>query len=167
MSKTLLLLSSFVFVNYTTDIELVCCQLPAVFPTLVQSVAEGVVPEALLDQALSRTLPYRFELGTLNPPGEVLLKKRPRSLFHPTVAPHRHHQGTGCTSVPPPLGDTGPWCCCVRRVCACVRGSVLGVRCAGVHVWLRVCGFKAVCFIGLPRPIRALHLSQACAPTTP
>jgi hypothetical protein len=81
---------------------------------LVQSVAEGVVPEALLDQALSRTLPYRFELGTLDPPGEVLLKKRPWSLFHPTVAPHRHHQGTGCTSVPPPL-----WAIQGRGVVAC------------------------------------------------
>jgi beta-glucosidase len=51
------------------DIELTCCKLPSVFPTLVDSVQAGVVPEAALDLSLSRTLPYRFELGTLDPPG--------------------------------------------------------------------------------------------------
>lgn len=51
------------------DIELTCCQLPSVFPTLAASVANGVVPEAALDVSLGRTLPYRFDLGTLDPPG--------------------------------------------------------------------------------------------------
>ena len=52
-----------------TDIELTCCDLPAVYPTLAASVAAGSVPEAALDAALWRTLPVRFELGTLDPPG--------------------------------------------------------------------------------------------------
>lgn len=51
------------------DLELVCCQLPAVYGSLVDSVARGAVPEGALDAALGRTLPYRFELGTLDPPG--------------------------------------------------------------------------------------------------
>lgn len=51
------------------DLELTCCELPAVFPTLEASVQAGVVPEAAIDTALRRTLPLRFELGTLDPPG--------------------------------------------------------------------------------------------------
>jgi xylan 1,4-beta-xylosidase len=51
------------------DLELTCCDLPAVYPTLEASVLEGRVPEAAIDAALNRTLPIRFELGTLDPPG--------------------------------------------------------------------------------------------------
>jgi beta-glucosidase len=51
------------------DLELTCCDLPTVFPTLVESVLSGQVSEAAVDTALHRTLPIRFELGTLDPPG--------------------------------------------------------------------------------------------------
>lgn len=51
------------------DLELTCCDLPTVFPTLVESVLSGQVSEAAIDTALHRTLPIRFELGTLDPPG--------------------------------------------------------------------------------------------------
>lgn len=52
------------------DLELTCCGLPVVFPTLVETIASGRADvEAAVDQALHRTLPYRFELGTLDPPG--------------------------------------------------------------------------------------------------
>ena len=50
------------------DLEISCCGLPFTFPTLPDSVRAGVIPEALLDRALGRTLPYRFKTGTLDPP---------------------------------------------------------------------------------------------------
>lgn len=51
------------------DLELVCCALPPVYGTLQDSIANGIISETLLDISLNRTLPYRFELGKLDPPG--------------------------------------------------------------------------------------------------
>ena len=51
------------------DVELTCCGAPRVFPSLVESAAEGNVREAVLDAALSRVIRNRIELGTLDPPG--------------------------------------------------------------------------------------------------
>lgn len=48
------------------DIELTCCGAPAVFDTLVTSVAAGLLPEATLDLALTRSLRARFQLGVLD-----------------------------------------------------------------------------------------------------
>ena len=51
------------------DVELTCCGAQAVFPTLVDSVAQQRVAEATLDAALARALKNRFELGELDPAG--------------------------------------------------------------------------------------------------
>lgn len=50
------------------DIELICCGFPTTYNTLPDSVAAGIIPEALLDQSLARTLPYRFQDATLDGP---------------------------------------------------------------------------------------------------
>lgn len=51
------------------DLEVSCCGLPFTFPTLPASVRAGALPEAALDRALGRTLPWRVRTGALNPPG--------------------------------------------------------------------------------------------------
>ena len=48
------------------DLEVSCCGLPFTFETLPASVRSGVLPEALLDGALRRTLAYRFRGATLD-----------------------------------------------------------------------------------------------------
>jgi hypothetical protein len=39
-----------------------------VYPTLVASVASGAVSSSVIDRSLRRTLPFRFELGAMDPP---------------------------------------------------------------------------------------------------
>ena len=48
------------------DLEISCCGLNYTFPTLPASVRAGLVPEAALDAALTRTLQYRFKGATLD-----------------------------------------------------------------------------------------------------
>jgi beta-glucosidase len=50
------------------DLELTCCGAPEVFPSLSGSVRSGKLAEAVVDRSLKRTLPYRFEIGQLDPP---------------------------------------------------------------------------------------------------
>jgi beta-glucosidase len=49
------------------DLELTCCGAPEVYPTLVQSIVSGKISVELVDRALRRTLPFRFELGAMDP----------------------------------------------------------------------------------------------------
>lgn len=50
------------------DMELTCCGSEPVFPTLVDSVGAGRLPEAAIDVAISRVLRARFAAGDLDPP---------------------------------------------------------------------------------------------------
>ena len=45
------------------DVELTCCGAPAVFVNIPTAIAGGRLSEAVLDQALTRALRIRFELG--------------------------------------------------------------------------------------------------------
>jgi beta-glucosidase len=52
------------------DLELVCCGEEPIYPSLVESVANGLVPEAAIDTALLRVLTARFAVGDLDPPSD-------------------------------------------------------------------------------------------------
>ena len=63
------------------DLELTCCGAPAVFPSLNESIKSGKIKEAVLDDSLRRTMPFRFELGQLDGQTPAALKGVPQNAY--------------------------------------------------------------------------------------